>query len=132
MSQIGLWPPRVVSLTATFNTDERQAEHALDERVDHGCGDGNWTCARDATCSQQGHRVIATDLNVDVLANAKGALPSDVRTVALDVADSRLRRTSTCERRLDTPDALVNMPAFSTLPHWRSFRGEWAQWLRSC
>jgi 3-hydroxybutyrate dehydrogenase len=78
--------------------------------------------------SQQGHRVIATDLNVDVLANAKGSLPSDVRTVALDVADSRSVERALASVASDPPDALVNNAGLQHVAALEEFPPEkWAQ-----
>jgi 3-hydroxybutyrate dehydrogenase len=78
--------------------------------------------------SQQGHRVIATDLNVDVLANAKGSLPSDVRTVALDVADNRSIERALASVSSDPPDALVNNAGLQHVAALEEFPPEkWAQ-----
>jgi 3-hydroxybutyrate dehydrogenase len=78
--------------------------------------------------SQQGHRVIATDLNVDVLANAKGSLPSHVRTVALDVADSRSVERALASVASDPPEALVNNAGLQHVAALEEFPPEkWAQ-----
>jgi 3-hydroxybutyrate dehydrogenase len=81
-----------------------------------------------AHLSQQGHRVIATDLNDEVLANAKGSLPHGVRTVTLDVADNRSVERGLASVAADPPDALVNNAGLQYVAALEEFPPEkWAQ-----
>jgi 3-hydroxybutyrate dehydrogenase len=81
-----------------------------------------------AHLSQQGHRVIATDLNDEVLANAKASLPHGVRAVALDVADNRSVERALASVAADPPDALVNNAGLQHVAALEEFPPEkWAQ-----